>query len=239
MCHGATENKTDSRKTKNQDEDRGDETKNGNSQNKTVTMPSMSSQNNSNEKSYTTYRIESLPINITVKMLEEHFSQFGRVIDAHIPARCDKKAFNRIGFIVMSEIDAKKLNWKSQVICGRTLKITEDLPSSSVAKGTRTLLVSANSIVMNDISEAELENFFSSFGKIIEVRKIVNRKTKRSSHYAFVEFTSEQMVDRVLGEVTFAYLDDLFLHFECSLQIVVFTTSKAVPYLWPGHEACG
>lgn len=88
---------------------------------------------------------------------------------------------------------------------------------------------------MLDISETDLKNFFSKFGRIAGVRKIANR-TEMSFSRAYVEYASEEMVGRVLGELISEFVDDLFLQSKFSFQFVVLIRSKTTSYQWPSSE---
>jgi len=56
-----------------------------------------------------------------------------------------------------------------------------------------------------DTSELELENFFSSFGEVVDVRIVCDRKTGLNKGYGFVTFNSTSARDELLKKGTIDY----------------------------------
>jgi len=56
-----------------------------------------------------------------------------------------------------------------------------------------------------DTSELELENFFSAFGEVVDVRIVCDRKTGFNKGYGFVTFTTMQARDDLLKKGTVDY----------------------------------
>ncbi|XP_015751151.1 PREDICTED: protein boule-like isoform X1 [Acropora digitifera] len=56
-----------------------------------------------------------------------------------------------------------------------------------------------------DTSELELENFFSSFGEVVDVRIVCDRKTGLNKGYGFVTFSSMGARDELLKRGTIDY----------------------------------
>ncbi|XP_068720933.1 uncharacterized protein [Montipora capricornis] len=56
-----------------------------------------------------------------------------------------------------------------------------------------------------DTSELDLENFFSSFGEVVDVRIVCDRKTGLNKGYGFVTFSSTGARDKLLKRGTVDY----------------------------------
>lgn len=56
-----------------------------------------------------------------------------------------------------------------------------------------------------DTSELELENFFSNFGEVVDVRIVCDRKTGLNKGYGFVTFSSAGARDELLKKGTIDY----------------------------------
>jgi RNA recognition motif-containing protein len=146
-------------------------------------------------------RISNFSSDTSVDTLKKHFSKFGTVIDACIPLDRKTNRSKDFGFIVMNSSEAR-FNHKGQIINGREVKIcTLDKPSSHYRGESNTVIVSASPETISEISEVELANFFSKYAEVKQVRKIINQATKKSAHYAFVEFAKVADVFKILGRL--------------------------------------
>lgn len=143
-------------------------------------------------------QINNLKSTTTNKVLKEYFSKFGTVYDSYIPTFYGTNNSKGFGYVVMM---AKEVNFSflHHTIDGNLVHITEDNPRHLQFK-TTTLLVSAGPDKLAKISEKDLKDFFSVFGKIKSVRKPNDPATKNASHYAFVEYNSEAPVEKAIGK---------------------------------------
>lgn len=88
--------------------------------------------------------------------------------------------------------------YRGHVIDGAHVDISMD--NNSHFRGpSSTLLVSAGPSIVSKISEHELRQFFSRFGRVSAIRKFVDPVTKKPAHYAFVEFNSTDAIEKALG----------------------------------------
>ncbi|KAF3322579.1 MKI67 FHA domain-interacting nucleolar phosphoprotein-like isoform X2 [Carex littledalei] len=74
--------------------------------------------------------------------------------------------------------------------------------------------------------EEQMEGFFKQFGTIKRLRIARNRKTGKSKHYAFLEFTNPEVAKVVADEM------NNYLLFEHNLQIQLVPPEKVHPKLW-------
>lgn len=142
--------------------------------------------------------IHNLDYSTTTDTLRSYFSKFGTVVDAYIPTVYGTNDSKGFGYIVMPSKDVK-FNFNNHVIDDRVVHISKECTHHLTEKSS-TLLVSAGPEVMAKVKEEDLRKFFSRFGKITSVRKPTDSFSKKTSHYAFVEFTTCEAVEKALGE---------------------------------------
>ena len=78
--------------------------------------------------------------------------------------------------------------------------------------------------------EKQLRAYFSQFGDVERLRVSRNKKTGRSKHYAFIEFSSREVAEIVVDTMN-NYLIDGHL-----LQMAMIPTEKIDPNMWLGAE---
>lgn len=142
--------------------------------------------------------IGNLSNTTTTEMLVAHFSKYATVLDSYIPTVYGTTGSKGFGYIIIPSKDMKLFNQK-HVIDGSTVHISKEGKPDKTLK-TTTLLVSAGPQIMKNISENDLTKFFSRFGKVLSVRKFTDPGTKKPSHYAFVEYSSSNAVEKALGK---------------------------------------
>ncbi|KAJ4793236.1 MKI67 FHA domain-interacting nucleolar phosphoprotein-like, partial [Rhynchospora pubera] len=76
--------------------------------------------------------------------------------------------------------------------------------------------------------EEQMEGFFKQFGTVKRLRIARNRKTGKSKHYGFLEFTNPEVAKVVADEM------NNYLLFEHNLQIQLVPPEKVHPKLWKG-----
>jgi RNA-binding protein Musashi len=162
--------------------------------------------------------IHNLDLLTTTDTIRRYFSQFGTVLDAYIPTVYGTNDSKGFGYIVMPSNEAN-FCFSNHVINDRVLHITNEGMHNSHEK-SKTLLVSAGPEVMAKVSEQDLRTFFSKFGKITSVRKPSDSFSKKTSHYAFVEFTSYDAVEKALE----------CMSYKINNQIVCITKSRHEPH---------
>ncbi|KAJ1695213.1 hypothetical protein LUZ63_011911 [Rhynchospora breviuscula] len=74
--------------------------------------------------------------------------------------------------------------------------------------------------------EEQMEGFFKQFGTFKRLRIARNRKTGKSKHYGFLEFTNPEVAKVVADEM------NNYLLFEHNLQIQLVPPEKVHPKLW-------
>lgn len=151
------------------------------------------------------YRILPLDETMTVEVLREYFSRFGEVVDSYIPKEygtAEKKLF---GYVILGFTSQnKKLRYGTHIINGKDVNIELDLPSRDTTK-SKCIIVSASPIIIAKISEKQLRGFFKQFGKVVDVRKPLDTKLKTTTHYAFVEFQLESVVEEIVSKLNYYF----------------------------------
>lgn len=179
--------------------------------------------------------IHSLAIKTTTETMRKYFSKFGTIVDAYVPTYYGTDKSKGFGYIVMPSEEAY-FNFSHHIIDGKAVSISKEAPSQDTEESS-TLLVSAGPQIMMKITEEDLKKFFSRFGKILSVRMKTDPGTNKPSHYAFVQFTSCEPVEKALGESTKVLrLLSMKIYFLCFvLQPISHTksteTSSALPNL--------
>lgn len=162
--------------------------------------PSTKPKNNLNVHKYL---ISNLNPKTNSKSLRRHFEKFGNVHDCYIPTFYGKQESKCFGYIVIDD-DAKFESY-NQVIDGVNVLIESDGPRMYKDKTTN-LLVSASPEILEKISEDDLRATFKKFGNIVSIRKPSDPKTKKSAHYAFVEFDSSNAVDKATRKFFLSFI---------------------------------
>ncbi|XP_059434565.1 organelle RRM domain-containing protein 1, chloroplastic-like [Corylus avellana] len=86
---------------------------------------------------------------------------------------------------------------------GNNLQKSTDLPDSSEA--TQTILIRTKKLFITGLSfytsEKTLRAAFEGFGELVEVKIIMDKISKRSKGYAFIEYTTEEAASAALKEM--------------------------------------
>lgn len=153
--------------------------------------------------------------------LKMHFSKYGRIVSLYRPKDKDSGESSRCVFIYFENSDCadraldedhsingqyiyvKRAHvedsgsgWKQQ----RSKRRSESKNSFPEQKSL-TLLISADPKVLKEISESDLKHFFSDFGDVASVRKPIDGKTRESMHFAFVEYSKSEAVDKAMSKL--------------------------------------
>ncbi|KAH9302682.1 hypothetical protein KI387_014265 [Taxus chinensis] len=96
----------------------------------------------------------------------------------------------------------------------------------SATGGSRKLFVTGLSFYT---SVKSLENAFSSYGKIVDVTIIMDRVTKRSKGYGFVEYSTEAEANEALKEMNGKILNGRAIIVDLAKPVSQVGRSRAVP----------
>jgi RNA recognition motif-containing protein len=148
--------------------------------------------------------IKNLHKSTTSKTLEKYFGKYGKVLDAYVPTVYGKNQSRNFGYIIMNSENVT-FNFHGHHIDGTNVLIEDDR-SILANELTKTILISASPPVMDELSTDQLIKFFAKFGNIISCRKPTDPCTKKSSHYAFIEYSNTSAVEDAMKN--FAYMID-------------------------------
>lgn len=143
--------------------------------------------------------ISNLHQKTTSETLTKYFEKYGKVLDAYVPTVYGKNESRNFGYIVLKSEDVT-FNFHGHHIDGTNVSIEDERSQYSKEK-TKTLLISANPATMEKLSTDQLIKFFAKFGNIISCRKPTDPKTKKCSHYGFIEFSSTNAVDEAMSKI--------------------------------------
>jgi RNA recognition motif-containing protein len=130
--------------------------------------------------------------------LRSYFEKFGQVYDAYIPTFYGRNESKCYGYIVVNK--DVPLEYENHTIDGNEVAIEIDNPAR-FKEQVKTLLVSASPETLEKITENSLRETFKKFGNIVSIRKPNDPKSKKSAHYAFVEYTSPNAVEEAISKL--------------------------------------
>lgn len=147
------------------------------------------------------YRISPLNNVVTLEVVKEFFQRHGQVVDSYIPREYGTDSKKTYGYVIISisKLNSSYFHYEFHTIKNQEVRIELDVQSKNSPK-TKCVVVSASPSIISRISEEDFKSFFNKFGEVVDVRKPLDRITKRTTHYAFVDFKSEKSVERVIGE---------------------------------------
>ncbi|KAH9652409.1 RNA-binding (RRM/RBD/RNP motifs) family protein [Citrus sinensis] len=108
------------------------------------------------------------------------------------------RGFGFITYADPSVVD--KVIEDTHIINGKQVEIKRTIPKGSgQSKDFKTKKIFVGGIP-SSVSEDELKNFFSKYGKVLEHQIIRDHETNRSRGFGFVIFDSEEVVDEMLSK---------------------------------------
>ena len=151
--------------------------------------------------------IRRLPQNTTLDDLNEHFSQFGEVVDSDIPIHKKTGLRATYGFVTYASLEQVDECMKSrphnindkEVIVRRAMD--NELPEFSECKkiflgapGGKTTAVAGLGL---DISDDELRTYFGEYGTVVSVKQIMKDNGMHKG-VGYVEFDDPDCVDKAV-----------------------------------------
>lgn len=139
----------------------------------------------------------------------KYFSKYGEISDSVI--MMDKVTGRPRGFGFVTFADSEVTNRvleEDHVIDGRTVEVKRTVPREDMqTKGVmRTKKIFIGGIPIS-LSEDDLREYFSAYGKIIEHQIMLDRNTGRSRGFGFVTFETEDAVERIFSDGRMHELD--------------------------------
>ncbi|KAF9168046.1 MKI67 FHA domain-interacting nucleolar phosphoprotein [Actinomortierella ambigua] len=104
----------------------------------------------------------------------------------------DRAAMKEDSFAAMK--DTISLDAKTKVEVKKKLDAIQKKTKDSEASSTGTVYLGR---IPHGFYEEQMQAYFSQFGKVLRLRLSRNKKTGRSKHYAFIEFTSPDVAEIV------------------------------------------
>lgn len=138
----------------------------------------------------------------TEESFSKHFGKYGAITDSVIMKDKHTKMPRGFGFVTFSDPSViDKVLEDEHNIDGRTVEVKRTVPreemSSKDGPKTRKIFVGG---LPSTLTEDDLRDHFSSYGKVAEHQIMVDHSTGRSRGFGFVTFESEDSVERVISE---------------------------------------
>ncbi|GAB2279801.1 hypothetical protein Dimus_014440 [Dionaea muscipula] len=149
--------------------------------------------------------IGGLPKDTTYTTFNNHFGEYGEIIDSVIMKDRFTGAPRGFGFITYADPSVvDKVIEDTHVINGKQVEIKRTIPKGSGSgsgqpKDFKTKKIFVGGIP-SAVSEEEFKSFFSHYGEVVEHQIIRDHETNRSRGFGFVIFDSEEVVDDILSK---------------------------------------
>jgi len=137
--------------------------------------------------------------------LLRHFTRYGEVVDCVVmknPETGRSRGFGFITFQDPSNVDLVLQN-TPHILDSRTIDPKPCNPRAGMVRTTRRNLNGYKVFLgglPSNLTETDLRNFFSQYGKVTEVVIMYDQEKKKSRGFGFLTFESEESVDRCCSE---------------------------------------
>ncbi|KAI4340009.1 hypothetical protein MLD38_024889 [Melastoma candidum] len=145
--------------------------------------------------------IGGLARDVSFDQFNDHFGSYGEMVDSVIMKdrlTGQPRGFGFVTYADPSVVD--KVIEETHVLNGKQVEIKRTIPKGSGQSNdfkTKKIFVGG---IPSSVTEDELKDFFSKYGKVVEHEIIRDRMTNRSRGFGFVIFDSEEVVDEILFE---------------------------------------
>ncbi|KAK3152525.1 hypothetical protein QOZ80_2BG0160170 [Eleusine coracana subsp. coracana] len=132
----------------------------------------------------------------------KHFEKYGAIVDSVIMKDKHTKMPRGFGFVTFSDPSViDKVLEDEHVIDGRTVEVKRTVPREemSTKDGPKTRKIFIGGLPPS-LTEDDLKDHFSPYGKIVEHQIMLDHSTGRSRGFGFITFESEDSVERVISE---------------------------------------
>ncbi|XP_072963290.1 uncharacterized protein [Typha angustifolia] len=145
--------------------------------------------------------IGGLAKDTSMTTFKEHFGKYGEIIDAVIMKDRYTQKPRGFGFITYADPSVvDRVIEDNHVINGKQVEIKRTIPKGAAPlKDFKTKKIFVGGIPTT-LTEDELKDFFSKFGKVVDHEIIRDHATSRSRGFGFVVFDSEKTVDDLLAK---------------------------------------
>lgn len=143
--------------------------------------------------------IGGLARDVTLDQFTKYFGKYGELTDSVIMKERDTGRPRGFGFVTYADPSVvDTVIAETHVINDKQVEIKRTIPKgASDSKDFKTKKIFVGGIPTS-VTEDELKNFFSKYGKVVEQEIILDHATNRSRGFGFVIFDSEQVVDDIL-----------------------------------------
>lgn len=135
------------------------------------------------------------------KSLREYFSKYGEIVDVVVMKDSHTGKPRGFGFITFkdaSAVDAAQ-NARPHTLDGKEIDTKRAMPreesSPEVHAAVKKIFVGA---LKKDITSEDLNEYFSTFGTIVEASVVMAKETNESRGFGFVTFDDTDAVDKVI-----------------------------------------
>ncbi|XP_059661277.1 glycine-rich RNA-binding protein 3, mitochondrial-like [Cornus florida] len=144
--------------------------------------------------------IGGLAKDTTLDTFVKYFGKYGEIIDSVIMKDRHTGRPRGFGFITYAEPSVvDTVIAETHVINGKQVEIKRTIPKGAAeSKDFKTKKIFVGGIPTS-VTEDELKNFFSKYGKVVEHEIIRDHVTERSRGFGFIVFDSEQVVDSIIA----------------------------------------
>ncbi|XWS36680.1 hypothetical protein CRYUN_Cryun20dG0106100 [Craigia yunnanensis] len=144
--------------------------------------------------------IGGLAKDTTLETFTKYFEKYGEITDFVIMKDRHTGRPRGFGFITFADPSVvDTVMQEDHVINGKQVEIKRTIPKGSSQSNdfkTKKIFVGG---IPTSVTEDELKNFFSKYGKVVEHEIIRDHATKRSRGFGFIVFDSEKVVDNMLA----------------------------------------
>lgn len=137
--------------------------------------------------------------------LLRHFSRYGEVVDCVVMKNPETGRSRGFGFITFQDPNNVDLVLQNtpHILDSRTIDPKPCNPRAGMVRTTRRNLNGYKVFLgglPSNLTETDLRNFFSQYGKVTEVVIMYDQEKKKSRGFGFLTFESEESVDRCCSE---------------------------------------
>ncbi|KAJ1386115.1 RNA-binding domain superfamily [Sesbania bispinosa] len=145
--------------------------------------------------------IGGLAKDTTLDTFVKYFEKYGEITDSVIMKDRHTGRPRGFGFITYADPSVvDEVIQENHIISGKQVEIKRTIPKgSSQANDFKTKKIFVGGIP-TAVTEDELKNFFSKYGKVVEHEIIRDHTTKRSRGFGFIVFDNEKVVDNILAD---------------------------------------